>query len=147
MTARSSAAGMAGIAYVEILVAIVLIMVALVPAMEALRPAVVGAGIHESRVEDQYRLAGHLDFVLARPFAELDAAALVAGNATTPSSYSDTVTYASGRQITRNVFLSRYDGDNADTDNDPFTGTDAGLMWVRVEIDGTADALEALTSD
>jgi hypothetical protein len=32
------------------------------------------------------------------------------------------------------VYLSRYDGDNADGDNNPFTGTDADLIWVRAAI-------------
>jgi hypothetical protein len=44
------------------------------------------------------------------------------------------------------VFLSRYDGDNADGDGDPFTGTDGDLIWVRVEIPGTTLDIEALTS-
>lgn len=147
MGGEASSTRMAGLTYVEVLIATLLIMVALVPALEALQPGVNGAGIHESRVEDHYQLAGHMENVLAEPFADLDAAALAAGSPTTPSSYSDTVTYPDGRQITRNVYLSLYDGDNADADNDRFTGTDAGLMWVRVEIAGSADSLETLAGD
>ena len=137
---------MAGLTYVEVLVAIVLIMVVLVPALDALQPGVTGAGIHASRSEDHHRLAGHMEFVLAQPFADLDTAALAAGSPATPSSYSDIVTHADGRQVTRNVFLSRYDSDNADVDNDPFTGTEDDLLWLRVEIANTADALETLVS-
>jgi hypothetical protein len=84
--------------------------------------------------------------VMAAPFAELQASADAAGNATVPSSYSDTVVYADGRQIVRNVYLSDYDGDNADGDDDPFTGTDAGLLWVKIEIAGTGHRVEGLTS-
>ncbi len=47
----------------------------------------------------------------------------------------------------RLVFIANYDGDNADTDNDPFTGTDPGLLWVRVEIEGSVAALQALKTD
>ncbi|MBT8122841.1 MAG: hypothetical protein KJO10_09925 [Gammaproteobacteria bacterium] len=137
---------MAGIAYIEVLVAIVLIVVALVPAMEALRPGVVGAAIHENRLADHYQLAGRMETLLAEPFTDLAAAAAAAGNETTPTTYSDTVTHPDGRQITRNVFLSRYDADNADADNDPFTGTEDDLLWIRVEIAGSANGLESLLS-
>ena len=51
---------------------------------------------------------------------------------------------AEGRTVNRQVFLSRYDGDNADADDDPFTGTDDGLLWVRVAIDGSEQAIETV---
>ena len=137
----------AGFAYVEILIATLLIVITLLPALQALHPALAGAGYHSSRVEDHYRLAGRLEELLAEPFADLDAAATAAGNETTSTTYTDTVTHADGRQITRNVFLSRYDSDNADADNDPFTGTEADLMWIRVEIAGPSPmGLETLLS-
>jgi hypothetical protein len=137
---------LAGFAYVEVLIATLLIVVTLLPALQALYPAVAGAGIHGSRVADHYRLVGRMEELLAEPFADLDAAATTAGSETTPTAYSDTVTHADGRQITRNVFLSRYDGDNADSDNNPFTGPEDDLLWIRVEIAGTADGLESLLS-
>ncbi|MGB5259734.1 MAG: hypothetical protein WBO34_04340 [Gammaproteobacteria bacterium] len=139
-------AGFAGFAYIEVLIATLLIVVTLLPALQALYPAVAGAGIHGSRVEDHYQLVGRLEELLAEPFADLDAAATAAGNETTPTTYSDTITHPDGRQITRNVFLSRYDGDNADSDNNPFTGTEDDLLWIRVEIADTADGLESLLS-
>ena len=43
------------------------------------------------------------------------------------------------------VLLSGYDGDNADADDDPFTGTDAGLLWVQVQVEATSHARETLT--
>ncbi len=114
--------------------------------MEALLPASTGSSIHQSRAEDHYQLAGRLQEVLAQPFDSLDAAALAAGSPTTASTYSDVFSYADGRQISRNIFLSRYDGDNADADNDPFTGVDEGLLWVRAVIAGSSLQIETLTS-
>ena len=138
---------MAGFSYVEVLVATVLIAVVLVPAMDSLVPAVTGSGIHETYTEDRYQLIALFEEVLAEPLTDLDAAATAAGNPDTATSYSDIFTYGNGRQITRNVFLSRYDGDNADSDNDPFTGIDEGLLWVRVEIANTTLSIESLSSE
>jgi Tfp pilus assembly protein PilV len=137
---------MAGLTYLEVLVATMLLVTALLPALEALGPSVAGTAVLENLTEDHYQLNARLEAVLAEPFADLDAAAVAAGSPTTPSSYSDVYTYADGRQITRSVFLSRYDGDNADADDDPFTGTDADLLWVRVEIPESALDIDALTS-
>ncbi len=140
------ARNMAGLSYVEVLVATLLIVTALVPAMEALQPGIAGAGIHKALTEDHYQLVGRLEAVLAEPIADLDDAATAAGDPTVPTSYSDVFSYSDGRQITRNVYLSRYDADNADGDDDPFTGTDPDLLWVRVEIAGSAVSIEALAS-
>ena len=136
----------AGFSYVEVLVATVLIAIVLVPAMESLLPGVAGSGIHETFAEDHYQLTGRLEEILAEPYGDLDAAGIVAGNETTPTTYTDVFIYTNGRQITRNIFISRYDGDNADADNNPFTGTDDGLLWVSATIVGSALRLETLTS-
>jgi len=141
---KTGCARMAGISYVEVLIAIVLIMLALAPALEALSPGEAAAGAHANRVEDHFAVAGRMEELLAEPFAALDAAATAAGSRVTPGSYSDTVTFQDGRTVTRNVYLSRYDSDNADGDADPFTGTEADLLWLRVEIGDTA--LETLRS-
>ena len=138
---------MAGFSYVEVLVATVLIAITLVPAMEAFMPGTSGVAYTESLVEDRYQMAAKLEDVLAASFTDIDAAATVAGSPSVVSSFSDVVTYPDGRQITRNVFLSRYDGDNADANNDPFNGIDAGLIWLRVEIEGTSLFFESLISD
>ena len=147
MTARCSMPAMAGIAYIEILLAILLITVTLVPALEALQPGVNGSGIHEDRLADHYQLTGRLEELLIQSYSALDDAATAAGDRFTPTTYSDVVTQPDGRQLTRNVFLSRYDIDNADADNDPFTGIDHGLLWVRVEFAGTADGMETLVGE
>ena len=138
---------MAGFSLVEVLVATVLIAIVLVPAMDALLPGMAGGGIHETRTEDHYQLLAKIEEVLAEPFTDLDAAAIAAGSPTTATlSYSDIFTYPDGRQITRNIFLSRYDADNADADDDPFTGTDEGLLWVQGVIAGSSLSFETLTS-
>ena len=139
---------MDGLSYVEVLIATVLIAIVLVPAMDALLPAVVGSGIHETYTEDHHQLNALFEEVLAEPLTNLDAAATAAGSETTATTtYSDVYTYADGRQISRNVFLSRYDGDNADSDNNPFTGIDEGLIWVRVEIANTTLSIQSLSSE
>jgi len=145
--AASFAYSQTGFSYIEVLVAMVLIATALVPALEALQPGIQASQIHRIQTENRYLLTAKMEDVLAEPFADLDAAAVAAGDASTPTSYSDTVTASDGRQIDRQVYLSRYDGDNADGDDDPFTDTDEGLLWVRVEIAGFPHALETLTSD
>lgn len=136
-----------GFSYVEVLVATVLIAITLVPAIEAFSPGTISTSNTESLVEDRYQLTAKLEEVLAFSFADIDAAATAAGSPTTASSFSDIVVYADGRQVTRNVFLSRYDGDNADANNNPFDGVDAGLIWVRVEIVGTSLRFESLLSE
>ena len=146
MIPTGQARRVAGLTYVEVLVATLLIVTALVPAMEALQPGIAGAGIHKTLAEDHYQLVGRLEAVLAEPFADLDDAATAAGDRSVPTSYSDVFTYPDGREITRNVFLSRYDADNADADDNPFTGTDPDLLWVRVEIAGYALSIEGLAS-
>ena len=118
----------------------------MLPALQSMFPATSVAGVHDARAEDYYLLSGRLEELLAEPFADLDDAATAAGNETTPTTYSDVVTARNGRQVNMNVFLSRYDTDNADSDNNPFTGTEDDLMWVRVELPGTADGLETLVS-
>jgi type II secretory pathway pseudopilin PulG len=137
---------MAGFSYVEVLVSMVLIAIVLVPAMDALLPGIQGGGIHQTHSEDHYQLLAKIEETLAEPFASLDAAAIAAGSPTTPTSYSDVFTYPDGRQITRTIFLSRYDGDNADADDDPFTGADAGLLWLQGIIAGSSLRIETLTS-
>ena len=146
-TTQPQTTKMAGFSLVEVLVATVLIAITLVPAMDALLPGMAGGGIHETRSEDHYRLLAKIEEVLAEPFSDLDAAAIAAGSPTTATlTYSDTFTYPDGRQITRNIFLSRYDADNADADDDPFTGVDDGLLWVRGTIAASSLRIETLTS-
>jgi hypothetical protein len=134
---------MAGLSYVEVLVAIVLLSMALVPAIDAFQPAIMGSGIHRSHTEQHYHLTEKLESLLAEPFGALDAEAVAINNPTVASSiYSDPTTAANRRL----VYLSRYDGDNADGDSNYFTGLDAGLVWLRIELAGTGHRIERLVS-
>jgi hypothetical protein len=135
----------AGLSYIEVLIAIALIMVTLIPAIEALGPAVQGSGLHESQASRQYALRAKLENILAQSFNTLDNEAQAINDHTIASTtFSDPAT-ESERHL---VFLSRYDGDNIDpADNDPFSDTDAGLLWIRIELEGTGYAIETLTSE
>ncbi len=135
-----------GFSYVEVLIAIVLIAVCLVPIMEAMPTALLGVSIQEQLGADHAALRSKMEQVLAQPFTDLDAAAAAAGSSTATTAYSDAVPFetSDGRQITRNVFIWPYDGDNADGDGDSFTGTDAGILWVKVQIDDPPLSLETL---
>jgi type II secretory pathway pseudopilin PulG len=132
----------AGFSYVEVLIATVIIAVSLAPAMEALQTGIAASTVTSSQTLDQYYLKAKLEEVLAQTYTNLDSAGLAAGSSTTPTSYSD----VAGSARRRLVYISRYDGDNADGDNDPFTGTDAGLLWVSARIEGSATALETLAA-
>jgi len=131
---------MAGLTYVEVLVAIAFLAITLLPIMQALQTGLAGAEINAEYTSDHYYLMAKFEEVLAEPFGALDAEATAAGGPTVPTAYSDTV----GTQPRRLVYLSRYDADNADADNDFFTGVDDGILWVRAEIEATAHVLETL---
>ena len=124
----------------EMLLAAVILAVALVPMLDTLQTSIWAADAHASEAALQYRLLGRMESVMAESYTALEAEALVVGSPKIPTAYSD----PAGTQARRLVFLFGYDGDNADADDDPFTGTDSGLVWVRVEIENTALAMESL---
>ena len=132
-----------GLTLVEILVSIVLLTVLLIPAMQALQTSVVGVQVHGDITAASYRLSARLEELLAEPYADLAAAAAAAGSPTVPSSYSDTAG-PPGRLL---VYLSLYDGDDLDSDGDPFTGTDPDLMWIRVEIENSVHDLQTVRAN
>ncbi len=134
--------GQLGISYIEVLIAVVLIAISLAPMSDAVRTATIGTNIQEETAVQQLHLVAMLENVLAEPFSSLEAAATAAGSESVLTIYSD----SPGSTNRRLVFLSLYDGNNADTDDDPFTGTDQGLMWVHVEIEDTVQAVETLIS-
>ena len=131
-----------GVTYVEVLIASVLIVISLVPMTNAVRSAIDGSAAHEDAAVQQLHLTAILEDVMAEPFSSLEAAAAVAGSTTVPSRYSD----SAGSGNRRLIYLSLYDGDNADGDDDPFTGADAGLIWIRAEVEGTLLSIESLVS-
>jgi Tfp pilus assembly protein PilV len=125
-----------GLSYIEVLVATLLIAVALVPMMEALGPGLQGSEIHRESAEVHFALTGKLEAVLAQPFGDLDAAAAAAGDYKIATSYSDLAA-----AVPHEVFIWRYDVDNADGDGNVFTGGEDDVLWVRV---ATVDALTDL---
>lgn len=129
-----------GLTLVEVLVTIVLLSVVLVPAIRALQTGILGSEVHGNVSASHIRLTSLLEELLAEPFADLSEAAIAAGAATNPSSYSEPV----GPPDRLLVYLSLYDGDNADGDNDPFTGGEPDLIWIRVDVAGTVHTLETL---
>lgn len=130
----------AGLTLVEVLITMVLLTVLLVPAMRALQTGITGAEIHSDLTTNQLRLTSRMEELLAEPFGDLEAAALAAGSPGIATSYSD----AAGPPGRLLVYLSPYDGDNADADDDPFTGTDEGLIWVQVEAENTVNSLQTI---
>ncbi len=132
----------AGISYAETLLAVTVLALALVPALESLQTAFTGTAVQEDVMQWQQLLATRMEDILAEPFATLDDAAQAAGSETTPSSYSD----PAGGPDRVLVFLSGYDGDNADADGNPFTGSDEGLLWVRIAIENTPYDLTTLVA-
>lgn len=129
----------AGVSYVEVLAAMILIALISLPALEALTAAVQGATANAESAESVNYLTGRFEEVLADSFSLLESEAT--GTAV-PSSFSD----APGSDNRRLVFIAAYDGDNADGDNDPFTGTDDGILWLRIELENSPLAFETVTS-
>ncbi len=136
-----------GFSYIEVLVASFILAISLPPALDALQSGIQGSGISKTTSIDVFHLNGKMEEVLSQPFEDLSAAATAAGSQTTASSYSDLITTTDGRQLSRQVYLSRYDGDNADSDENGFTGSDDNLLWVKVELAGTPHIVESLTNN
>ena len=126
----------------ELLVATLLIAIMLVTALEAMQRGIQGSAIHTQLARNQYRMISKMEETLAMPFDELLTQADLVADPTVliPAPYSDIV----GTESRRLVFLGRYDGDNADADDDSFTGTDAGLLWLRVTIENGSRSLETV---
>jgi type II secretory pathway pseudopilin PulG len=132
-----------GVLYVEVLVALLVLALCLPSALAALSGATRAAAAERAAAARRFRLNGMMEQLLATPHTALDAAASAAGAPTVPTSYSD----AAGTPERRLVFIARYDADNADGDGNGLTGGDAGLLWVRVSIEGQAlSAIETLTA-
>ncbi len=143
----SSLSNATGFSYVEILLAIVLIAICLVPAMEALGPAFSNIAEKEKFSENSMALRSKLEEVLAAPWSDLEDEAVPEGSPLIPTIFSEApYTMPDGRQITLNVYISGYDGNNADADDDPFSGIDSGLLYVKVTVEGTPQQMETLVS-
>ena len=129
----------AGSSYVEVYVAIFVIMIALVPAIDALNHGINAAAVQQQSAQQSLLLKSSMEMLLSKPYSELSAQA---GSPSTISGFSDPID-ASPRRL---VYLSHYDADNIDGDNDPFTGTEVDLLWIKVELEATGLNLETLVS-
>ncbi len=129
-----------GLTLVEVLVAIALLAAMLVPAINALTTSSQGAQVHRDLADSQYRLTSRLEELLAEPFADLEAAAAAAGSPQIATTYSESAGVP-GRLV---VYLSACDGDNADADGDLFTGTDDGILWIRVAVENSVHDLQTI---
>jgi hypothetical protein len=144
-----------GLTYIEVIIAAALMTMALLPAMNALYTGLHGSDVYASASTEHYAALAKIEEVLAEPQSLLIAAAAAAGGNSTPSSYSD----AASTPVRRLVYLALYDADDADGDGDVFTVPDpnldgdnnpytgySGLLWVRVEVEGSVTSLESLTA-
>ena len=130
-----------GLSYIELLVATVLIATALVPMMNSLQAGLQGASLFQKKSQAHYVLIGNLEKVLVEPFDDLDSAATAAGAYTNATTYSDLTA-----SVPYNVYLWRYDVDNADSDNNEFTGGEEDLLWVKVSLVDNGQSIETLIS-
>lgn len=126
-----------GISFPELLAASVLLGLTLYPALNAVTSGLQASDIERSMELQLNDLTNRFEEVLAMPFATLDA---LRQGPNTPTNLSDPLG-TEGRHL---VYVSLYDGDNADADNDPFTGLDQGLLWIRIEIESTHHELQTL---
>jgi Tfp pilus assembly protein PilV len=124
-----------GLAYVEVLVALVLVAVALVPALQALQVGVLGSAVAADASSRDSALREKMEQVLALPFATLYAETYVAGGNTT-SSVSDALSDPAGADR-RIVIVYR-------TDGSAVSSSDTGLLRVRVAWQAGGTALETL---
>ena len=126
----------------EVMVAVMLVGVCLVPALEALQGGVQSSSGYEEQVNDLHALRGRLESLSVEPFSILDVEAQATALGVASTNYSD----LPGTENRILVYLQRYDGDNADLDDDPTTGVDAGLLLLRVAGTTSGQTLETLLS-
>ncbi len=142
-----------GFSYMEVLVAMFILALTIAPAMEAIQLGIQGAGVHESLTRQHYALIKRMEEVQAELYGNLLSSAQTAGNNTTASSYSDTA----GQAERVLVFLALYNPDDfygpfaltdpdTDGDSDVYTGDTSDLLWLKVEIENSAQTVETLIS-
>ena len=126
-----------GLAYLEVMVALVLVAMALVPALNALQidtrgaPALVAVAARDALLREK------MEEVLAKPFDTINAETFLAGGNTT-TSISTALSDAAGPDR-RIVILYR-------TDGTAVSASDTGLVRVRVAFEAGGTALETLKS-
>lgn len=131
MTFRQRNGMQSGFSYLELLIATVFIAMALPAALDAMSLSLRNGDQALTSESYYWALNAKMEMVSAQSYSNLDSAATAAGSINTPTTYSD----PPGSIPRVLVYLSRYDGDNADADNDPFTGTDNRLLFIRVVVE------------
>ncbi len=133
----------AGYAYVEVLIAVVLVATCLAPMVETIAQAVRIQTQQADQRDALHSTTSLMEQTLSTRYQALDLEAIAVNDATVATAYSD----PTGTDNQRLVYLARYDIDNADSDNDPLTGGDAGLLWIRVtSADGRYDLQNLLAA-
>jgi len=131
-----------GFTYIEVIIAVMVLSIALIPAIRAVRESLAVSRGQEMLVANTYSVYAKMEYVLAQPYETLSQAAMAAGTATIPTSLSDPAA-TPGRRL---VYLASYDGDNEDSDNNPFTGGEPDLLWVKVQLEGEPLSMESLVT-
>ena len=127
----------AGLAYIEVMVALALVVMALVPALNAMQTSTRGSAALGSIAARDALLRAKIEEVLAKPFDTVNAETFLAGGNTT-TSVSAALSDPSGPDR-RIVILYR-------TDGTALSSSDTGLVRVRVAWEAGGTALETLKS-
>jgi hypothetical protein len=137
MTTRRMRLAQRGLAYLEVMVALVLVMTALVPALNALSSSLLGSQALADAATRDTQLRNRMDEVMGKPYSLLLAQTnLSGGNTTTSVSVALSDAVGPNRRI---VILYR-------TDGSAVSATDTGLLRVRVAWEAGGTGLESLRS-
>ena len=129
-----------GYSYLEVLVAAIILAVALVPAAESLRAASDASHQVRQRVPLQYEALGYFENLMANSLGALEAEAIATGGTAPSTLYSEPV----GTPERMLVTVSPHDIDDADGDGDTLTGTESGVVHVRLEVEGQGIVMETV---
>ncbi|MFK8017947.1 MAG: type II secretion system protein [Gammaproteobacteria bacterium] len=127
-----------GVSYTEVLVAIVLISLIALPTAQSIQSALTSARQSIDDANHRFALQSLLETTLVDDFASLSSRA---GGSTTPAASS---ALADGETL--DLYIASWDIDNADGDDDPFSGADDEVLWVRVQLRGTRLTLSTLVT-
>lgn len=120
-----------GYAYIEVLIAAIVLSLALVPASDALMEVIRHTQEVRSLLQTNYHIQVLLETVLTNPYTTLAAELSVA--APVASRFSDP-TATTHRRI---VYILPFDADNADTDDNHFSGAESNILRVQVVSENT----------
>ena len=132
-----------GLSYIELILAVILIAISIAPIHSSLNSSLRSYDHSQEIVDDALHVSNLLEQLTNEKYAQLYQKALNAGSHTIATSYSDPPTVANRRL----VYLSLWDGDDADSDNDGHTGADAGLLWIKVELEKNNYYIETLIDE